>query len=63
MSKVLSMSSRQHIDEMDVFRALVKWLKAACVKNKLEGNSVNMKAMGDNLINLIRYTFIPIRFD
>ena len=60
MVKLLSMNTRHEVNEIDVFRALLKWIRATCVKKGVELNADEFKAVGGDLIYLIRYTLIPV---
>ena len=60
MEKLLSMKAEEEVEEIDVFRALLKWIRATCVKKGLERSAEELKAVGGDLIYLIRYTLIPM---
>ena len=60
MSRLLSMNSQHDIQEIEVFRALLKWIRATCVKKGVETNPEELKSVGGDLIYLVRYTLIPV---
>ena len=60
MEKLLSIKPQEEVAEIDVFRALLKWIRATCVKKGLERSAEQLKAVGGDLIYLIRYTLIPM---
>ena len=60
MEKLLSMKPEEGVAEIDVFRALLKWIRATCVKKGLERSAEQLKVVGGNLTYLIRYTLIPM---
>ena len=60
MERLLSMKPQEEVAEIDVFRALLKWMRATCVKKGLETSAEQLKAVGGDLIYLIRYTFISM---
>ena len=59
MKILLSIESQEEVAEIDVFRALLKWLRATCIKKSVETSVSELKAIGGELIYLIRYTLIP----
>ena len=60
MARLLSMKTEHEVSEIEVFRALFKWIRATCVKKGLCMNAEWFKAVGGELIYLIRYACIPL---
>ena len=60
MKTLLSIESQEEVAEIDVFHALLKWIRATCVKKSVEMSMEQLQAIGGELIYLIRYTLIPV---
>ena len=57
---LLSMQTYQHVDEIEVFNALLKWTTALCIKNNRDVNSEELQNIAGDLVYCIRYNLIPV---
>ena len=60
LGKVIERDTLRGAREIDIFHACQKWAESECVRNGWESNAANKRQALGNVLNLIRFSVMPL---